>query len=386
MRGSFPWMRPLVILPLIGLLAGTAAPASGQEWITRVKSAPEDFRDKNFRLNGEVLEVRGATAISSQGMYRLADGSDPTGVLIRTTDLPQTSGPFEITVKLAPELLYEGSLLLDEVRRREPFSWQAVAPLVIAALGVLLLLLSAVRYGRARQRERHQHLAPPMWLIPTDTEGGTANPGVGGAPLPAVRFNYRLQYIEQERSAALERTKRTSLRGVAGAGAITVASMAWFLIGVEEASGRPTFVLLGPVLEALGPRPDTVPGEIPADTAAITLSLQPPATSPAVGRPVERPPIRPAVDSPARRAPPPVARVDTPTATTAATAPPPAPRPVVVETQTQVGTAPTEVARDPAADLATAGGGDRLGASAAGGSGQRPGHRRNRDPVFLDRQ
>ena len=301
MGGSFPLMRPHLILPLLGLLAGTAAPAVGQEWIARVKSAPQEFQDRSFRIDGEVLELRGATAVSRQGLYRLSDGSDPIGVLVRTTDLPETSGPFQVTVKLAPELLYQGSLLLDEVRRQEPFVWQAVAPLVIAALGIVLLLLYGLRYGRARQRERHQHLAPPMWLIPTDREGGTGGSDPGGAQLPAVRFNYRLQYIEQERSEALEHTKRTSLRWVAGAGAITLASMAWFLIGVEESTGRPTFVLLAPVFEVLGPRPDSVPGEIPTDTATLTLAVPAP-TSAATGAPrVRRPAARPGGDSLPRR-------------------------------------------------------------------------------------
>lgn len=304
MGGSFPLMRPHLILPLLGLLAGTAAPAVGQEWIARVKSAPQEFQDRNFRIDGEVLELRGATAVSRQGLYRLSDGSDPTGVLIRTTDLPETSGPFQVTVKLAPELLYQGSLLVDEVRRQEPFVWQAVAPLVIAALGIVLLLLYGLRYGRARQRERHQHLAPPMWLIPTDREKGGGGSDPGGAQLPAVRFNYRLQYIEQERSAALERTKRTSLRGVASAGAITLASMAWFLIAVEESTGRPTFVLLAPVFEALGPGPDSMPNEIPSDTATLTLAVPAPAAAPPDTRPVRRPPARPGVDLPPRRSQP----------------------------------------------------------------------------------
>ena len=378
MGGSFPLMRPHLILPLLGLLAGTAAPAVGQEWIARVKSAPQEFQDRDFRIDGEVLELRGATAVSRQGLYRLSDGSDPIGVLVRTTDLPETSGPFQVTVKLAPELLYQGSLLLDEVRRQEPFVWQAVAPLVIAALGIVLLLLYGLRYSRARQRERHQHLAPPMWLIPTDREGGTGGSDPGGAQLPAVRFNYRLQYIEQERSEALEHTKRTSLRGVAGAGAITLASMAWFLIGVEESTGRPTFVLLAPVFEALGPRPDSVPSEIPSDTATLTLAV--PALAPTEPRPVPRPPARPAADSAPRRGLPAAARRDTTRVTAGATRttpipetptqPPPVQTPVPERPQSTAtplpatpvrpepareDTAPREVPRDLAADRAAAG-------------------------------
>ncbi len=375
-------MRPNLILPLLGLLAGTATPAAGQEWIARVKSAPQEFQDRNFRIDGEVLELRGATAVSRQGFYRLFDGSDPTGVLIRTTDLPETSGPFQVTVKLAPELLYEGSLLLDEVRRQEPFVWQAVAPLVIAALGIVLLLLYSLRYGRARQRERHQHLAPPMWLIPTEKEGGTGSSDPGGGQLPAVRFNYRLQYIEQERSAAMERAKRTSLRGVAGAGAITLASMAWFLIGVEESTGQPTFVLLAPVFEALGPRPDSVSSEVPSDTATLTLAVPSAAGAPADTRPAPRPPARPAADPTPRSGLLAAARRDTSSqvttgarqstpvpATPAAQAPgqtpvqerpqstatPPSTTPVRPEPARE-DTAPREAPRDLAADRAAAAG------------------------------
>ncbi len=236
----------------VTLLGGHALPAVAQDWVAQVKSAPQDYRERVIRLEGDVVELRGATPISIQGLYRLVDASDPTGVLLRTTSLPETSGPFKIRARLSPELLFEGALLLEEIERAEPFQPLHYVPGILTIIGLALTVVFGVFHARARKNARHQHLAPPMWLIPTETEGEAAGAGTAaeGGALPAVRFNYRLQYVAEERSAALDRAKRRTLGGMAGASMMMALGFSWWMVSRAEASDRPTFVLLTPEVRA----------------------------------------------------------------------------------------------------------------------------------------
>ena len=105
---------PLLAIALILLVVPAAL---AQETISKVKLGPQDFRGKQIHLSGEVIEVRALSPRSERGVYRLVDGSDPTGILVRTDELPGSGGPFKVTARLSPELLSEGSLLLDEIDR-----------------------------------------------------------------------------------------------------------------------------------------------------------------------------------------------------------------------------------------------------------------------------
>ena len=304
------------------LVGGHALPAVAQDWVAEVKSAPQDYRERVIRLEGDVVELRGATPISAQGLYRLVDASDPTGVLLRTTLLPETSGPFKIRARLSTELLYEGALLLEEIDRSEPFQALHYLPGILTIIGLALTILFGVSHARARKHARHQHLAPPMWLIPTEAEGekpGTGPPE-GEAQVPAVRFNYRLQYVAEERSAALDRAKRRTLQGMAGASMMMVLGFSWWMVSRAEASDRPTFVLLTA----------QVPAEVAvAEGDSLEMVTDDSATVPlALGTSPTGPPATRSQPSASQRPPPPPASPVRTQRVQPQPLPPPAPIPV----------------------------------------------------------
>ena len=270
-------LRSRVLLLL--LLAGfPASRGEAQLRVAQVKSAPQDYRGRPIRLEGEVVEVRGISPRTRNGVYRLVDESDPSGVLIRTKRLPDSGGPFRVEARLSPELLQNGALLLDEIDRdldRSPL--RPVALLI----GILGLAGGGVAFGlflKARQTERHLRLGPPMWLIPTAHEAEGASAGEGDAP-PPVHFNYRLHYIEQERSTVLERRKRSWMALAAG-GAVISCAGAGLLFALRQADlATPAFVLITPGGDRAVAGADTVAhvdpataGRRPDDTLRVGLA------------------------------------------------------------------------------------------------------------------
>ena len=264
---------------LLLLLAGfPASRGEAQLRVAQVKSAPQDYRGRPIRLEGEVVEVRGISPRTKNGVYRLVDESDPSGVLIRTKRLPDSGGPFRVEARLSPELLQNGALLLDEIDRdldRSPL--RPVALLI----GILGLAGGGVAFGlflKARQTERHLRLGPPMWLIPTAHEAEGASAGEGDAP-PPVHFNYRLHYIEQERSTVLERRKRSWMALAAG-GAVISCAGAGLLFALRQADlATPAFVLITPGGDRAVAGADTVAhvdpataGRRPDDTLRVGLA------------------------------------------------------------------------------------------------------------------
>ena len=263
-------------VPLLSLaLALAIAPASpAQETVGKVKLAPQDYRGRQIKLSGEVVEVRALSPRSERGVYRLVDGSDPAGILVRTDKLPGSGGPFEVTARLSPELLSEGSLLLDEVDRDGAGAATRILAALVALLGMGGAISAVTLYTRVRRDERHMHLGPPMWLIPT---GGADKPEAQSGQ--SVRFNYHLQYIQEERSDALDRRKRQLLGLLAVAGGVGAAGAGWFVMLQREDQSRPSFVLMAPEIAQATPSPvDT--SQHPDDTLRVGLTSPPPAPEP----------------------------------------------------------------------------------------------------------
>ena len=264
-------------LLLLLLLAGfPASRGEAQLRVAQVKSAPQDYRGRAIQLEGEVVEVRGISPRTANGVYLLVDESDPSGVLIRTKQLPDNGGPFRVEARLSPELLQNGALLLDEIDRdldRSPM-------LPIAMLfGLLGLAGGAIGFGlylKTRQTERHLRLGPPMWLIPTAHEEGATEEG--DTP-PPVHFNYRLHYVEQERSTRLERRKRILLALAAGGAVIGFAGAGWLFALRQADLAKPAFVLVTPggdraaaPAEAVARVDTNAPVRPPDDTLRVGLA------------------------------------------------------------------------------------------------------------------
>ena len=305
-------LRSLLFLVLVAA-AGTARAGQAQEPIARVKSAPQDYRDRQIQLEGEVVEIRGLSPRSGRGSYRLIDESDPIGLLVRTANLPESGGPFRVRARLSPELLQDGILLVDELNRDLTRSPMLPVAFLLGALGFLGCLGLTGMYLKARRTERHLRLGPPTWLIPSAVEE-PETPGDHDKGEKPVHFNYRLHYVEQERSSGLEQRKRQLLMGLAGAAVVTATGAGWYAVLRGEDAAKPAFVLTAPAqtLAVATPRDSMVrdsqpiPGARRDDTLRVGLAAPVPV----------RPAPRPAATDTARRRPP---------RDTAATRPQPAP-------------------------------------------------------------
>ena len=278
--------------PLLCLFLAIATPVAGdgvraQDQINRVKTAPQDFRDRQIRLEGEVVELRGISPRSGQGVYRVVDASDRVGVLVRTNHLPNNGGPFRIRARLSPELLFDGVLLLDELDRSA-----ARLPLLpvagtVGALGLLAAVVALTMLVKTRRTQRHMRLAPPMWLIPTG-----ADPRQEAPTGTEHRFNYHLQYIEEERSEKLDRRQRGLIAALAVASSLGIAGTGWFALLSREDAARPSFVLIPPEMAGLAtdlrPERDTVLPHRSDDT--LRLGLEPPREESVAAAPPPPPP------------------------------------------------------------------------------------------------
>lgn len=326
-------------LPLV-LSVALAFPALAQEQVARVKSAPQDYRGRPIELQGEAVEIQALSPRSRQGFYRLVDPTDPLGILIRTSDLPETGGPFRVRASVSLEVLRGGSLLLDEVSRQTLRVNTLPLAIAVALLGLVAVLWAGFNYLRARRRERMMRLAPPLWLIPAGTE-----PQAGDEPVHGHHFDYKLQYVEEERSAHIEGLKRRALRILAPGLLFALGGSLWAGVLLRAESSQPAFVLLEPETPTGGATPLGLGGDTviarPDDTLRVVVQ-PPPPPAPRIA-PVETPRQPPPRQAPPRRdtvaavtaARPPVAAQDTarPVAqpvvaeSTPVTTPPPPPPP-----------------------------------------------------------
>lgn len=260
-------------LPLL-LSVALAVPALAQEQVARVKSAPQDYRGRSIELEGEAVEIQALSPRSRQGFYRLVDPTDPIGILIRTSNLPETGGPFRVRASVSLEVLRGGSLLLDEVSRRTLRVNVLPLAIVVALLGLAAVLWAGFSYLQARRRERMMRLAPPLWLIPAGTE-----PQAGAEPLQGHHFDYKLQYVEEERSTHIEGLKRRALRVLAPGLLVTLGGSLWAGVLLRAESSQPAFVLLEPETP-LGGTPLATTGDTaitrPDDTLRVVVQPPPP--------------------------------------------------------------------------------------------------------------
>ncbi|HEX9756008.1 MAG TPA: hypothetical protein VGA42_09895 [Gemmatimonadales bacterium] len=301
-----PHRRVVCSVLVLAAVAGATSVSSAQApvWVSKVKAAPQDYRDRPILLRGDAVEVRGASPASTHGVYRLVDASDPSGVLIRSSELPTHSGPFKVEARLAPELLSGGSLLLDEVHRRSPFQLIRVLPRIVAAAGALGALLFLSLYLQAKHTERRHRLEPPIWLIPTAPEPpptwheAMAVEG-GGSP---HHFNYRLEYVTEQQGRALALASRRMGHGLLAAGAIAVGGAGWYLATRAGSADRPMFALLAPETASNPMMPAAVTTAEPEPTAgtdSLVLRLGGGASQPRAS-PSQEPPTRPEEPAPAR--------------------------------------------------------------------------------------
>lgn len=305
-----PLASPATLAALLAVLSAT--PAAAQRSIAELKLSPADARGRTLVLEGEVVEVRALSPRSLQGFYRLLDGTDPLGVLVRTTDLPASGGPFRVEARLSQEVLRDGLLLLDESGRRDLRAWQWWSALAVAGIGLLALAAIATLYSRAARDERQRRLAPPLWLIPAEHDPA-APPQAGDLP-PLAQIDLGADEEERLELEALATRKRRVLRWAGPGLVLAIAGTAWAGVVWRAEAGQPSFVLLEPVSTG------TFSAAVPA--AADTPGL-PPTALPAPDAPTEFAVLPAAPDSTRLRRP----RRDSVPVAVAPTAPPPATAP-----------------------------------------------------------
>ncbi len=184
-------------------LAGFARPSAAQEPGQPINLTPQ----RVIPLSGEVVEVRPATPFSTAGMYRLVDSSNSNGILIRSSHLPSTRGPFRVQAMLSGHSPIDGIQVLDEIDRVAVGQYRRFLPLLIAGLGLVAGLFLLRRYLSAWQDARRLRLGSPTWLIPIqDNPEENATASLGDEVMR--RFNYHLDYAERERAETLRRQVR----------------------------------------------------------------------------------------------------------------------------------------------------------------------------------
>jgi len=278
MSWIMPFRFPVLVVPLLAALA--VGPVEAQETVAQIKSAPQDYRDRPIGLHGEVVELRGMSPRSTSGIYRLADESDLSGVLIRTRQLPEAGGPFQVHARLSPEILQNGLLLLDEIDRdldRSPLQPLAMA---LAALGLIWGAGAFGLYLRARRAESHLRLGPPMWLIPTAMEGDQEGTTGSEEKEPPQHFNYRLHYIEEERSTKLVDRKRRMLLLAVGGAVVGLVGLGSLVALKRGEAMKPGFVLIAPTGAVLAAIPADSSRAAPPPDDSLLVALVPPAEDP----------------------------------------------------------------------------------------------------------
>src|SRR5438093_1316000 len=207
-------MLPMTV-PLLGVLfflqAGAAQPR--QTWIADLKAKRTTLGTAEVRVLGDVVDIRSTSPTAKFGFYRLIDASDPGGLLVRTNKLPRDGGSFRVRARMATQQPPDGSLLLDELERKQTDKGSLLALMLLICSAVAVVVL-AILLGRAAVEERRYRVAPPLWLLPESGPYGKAlaasaeGEGRGEGP-PPLKYSPELEEEDRrQRELLRQRTRR----------------------------------------------------------------------------------------------------------------------------------------------------------------------------------
>lgn len=274
-------MRSILLACALLPLPGTVTLAA-QGWIHDLKSAPDRYLGQEVAVEGVVAGARPG-ADGKGGSYFLVDASDPTGMRVRTTRIPEEGGIFTVRGLLRPGERGEGALVLVETDRTRIGS----SPLLLAVAtgSALVTLLLLLMFFRARRAERQHALGAPLWLLPTSDPAPT-----GGS---AMRLDPSRDRSDLAIASRLNRRKRLLLVAV-GAMTIATSSSAGWVVWAEL-SANTGAVFWQPSGFSVGEADiaSPAPGPVMTDSAPTLLVETPPPAPLSPRRPRPTPEERP---------------------------------------------------------------------------------------------
>ncbi len=206
-------------------------------------------------------------------------------------------------------------------------------PLCLAGLGLVIGLYLLRRYLSVRRDERRVRLGSPLWLIPRQ-DLPEDNPAASLGDEVMHRFNYALEYEEQERAETLRLQVRRLALGLGVTGAITLLGLGWFGVSERRWFSQETFVsqeIAKPTTNAPAPTADPTPqlADLPMVAPEKPLARGAPTGTTGAERPARQQALAQQAVVPAPVTPPPPAAAATLSADTIAGV---KPQPLVVVT------------------------------------------------------
>jgi hypothetical protein len=284
---------------VLGAVILSAGQLSGQTqtWIADVKANRDTLAGRDIRIEGEVVDVRSTSPSARRGFYTLSDASDPTGVLVRTEDIPIEGGSFRLLAKIAPDQLVSGTLVLHEVER-DQVGARSVLPVLLAAASGLVFVVLLVMLRLAVRAERQYAVTAPLWLLPDAGPYGKPAPTSDGAPVqPTLKYEPELEEADARQQAQLKRRKRSLFQALLGSLVVTGSAAAWVVLSSPAQGQVPAFIFIDSNdTESRTSRNQIASADTALTEAGATIRLDSPA--------VRRPPVQARVDT-IRREPPP---------------------------------------------------------------------------------
>jgi len=235
-------MLPSLLHLASALVLGQSLPSANHTWIADVKANRASLVGKEVRVEGLVVDIRSTASEGRRGLYRLIDESDREGVLVRTTDLPAGGGAYRVRSMVASRQPADGSLLLEEISRKQTDKRSSL-PIVLALLSGITLVVLAALTIRAIRTERQYLVSPPLWLLPNAGPYGKNAPAATGQP--SLTYNPDLEESDRRQRDNLKTRRRTLLRALVVALITLSVSGAWLVAGKPSSAPIPAFILIG---------------------------------------------------------------------------------------------------------------------------------------------
>ena len=232
--------RRLSSLLSVLVLAVGPGPAPPHTWIADLRANPSRFAAVELLLEGDVVELRSISPGAERGMYRLVDGSDHRGVLVRTDHLPGGGGAYRVLAGVAAAQPSDSNLVVDEFGRMQ-LDRPSVIPLLIAVLSGLGVVALTVLLLRVARQERRHFVAQPLWLLPFTAPNEPASRGAE-PPRPPLRYDPEAEEADIRQRERLRQRKQQLAYALVAALAVTVTSGTWAARNFPRSPRVPVYV------------------------------------------------------------------------------------------------------------------------------------------------
>lgn len=172
-------LRAAIALAALAILDG-APTALAQDWIADIRAVPQRHVNREVTVEGQVMAATPNPAGTTRGTYMLVDDSDPTGIAIRTRDLPAPGREFSVsgTVIQDPQT---GAFLIDEISRAPVGRPGWLLPTLIG-LGIAVVLLGWALVRSLRGTDEPEGMTDRGYAH----AGATVRPGTARGAAPTI--------------------------------------------------------------------------------------------------------------------------------------------------------------------------------------------------------